>query len=286
MKRLVPISIFALVWLLPLSLAAQIAPEEVTVDSTKAVVLTLSDGSQLQGEILSVTDSELELQKQAGRIFVQLARIQSIYTADPDAPLRRWFKNPNTGRLFISPTARPIEQGQGYYQNVYIFLSGLSYGITDNLSVTGGISMLPGVRISNQLFFAGARFGGSVYDSHYLSAGFVAATAGGADSGIYIGFGNYTYSHSRGSFTTGVTTFSSFDEAGAYSILLGMDYRLSQRIAFVSENHIFPQENEKVLSYGLRFMGEQMSVDVAFIQPGIGIDVGFGIPFLDFVFNF
>ncbi|REL25037.1 hypothetical protein DYD21_16100 [Rhodohalobacter sp. SW132] len=272
--------------LLPLHLVAQISPEEVTVDSTKAIVLTLTDGSQLQGEILSVTDTELELQKQAGRIFVRLDRIEVIHTADPDAPLRRWFKNPNTSRLFVSPTARPLQKGQGYYQNVYIFISGLSYGITDNFSVTGGISMLPGVRISNQLFFGGARFGGAVSENHYFSAGAVAATAGGADSALYIGFGNYTYAHSRGSFTTGITTFSVMDDVGAYSILLGMDYRFSQRIAFVTENHVFPQESATVLSYGLRFMGEQMSVDLAFLQPGAGINVGFGIPFLDFVFNF
>lgn len=101
-----------------------------------------------------------------------------------------------------------------------------------------------------------------------------------------IGFGNYTYAFSRGSLTTGLTGFSVTDETGAFAILFGGDYRLSQRIAFVSENHFFPQEGATILSYGLRFMGEQMSFDLAFFHPGIGNDLGFGIPFIDFVFNF
>lgn len=171
---------FAFVFLIsPLCLIAQVSSQDVTVDSTKTIVLTLTDGSQLAGEILSVTESELELRKHAGRIFVQLSRIQAIHTADPDSPIRRWFNNPNTTRLLISPTARPLEKGEGYYQNIYVFISGLSYGITNNLSITGGISMIPGIGITNQLYFIGGRYGGAVKDNHYLSGGALVVSAGG-----------------------------------------------------------------------------------------------------------
>lgn len=286
MKLITTLIPVLLIFVLPGILFAQISPQDVTVDSTQTVGITLTDGSQLTGEILSVSDTELELRQQSGRIYILLNRVQIIQPADSDSPARRWFKNPNTSRLLVSPTARPLEKGDGYYQNVYVFISGVSYGITNNLSVTGGISMIPAIGIKNQLYFVGGRFGGAVKENHYLSGGAVIVSAGGFDNNLLIGFGNYTYAFSRGSLTTGLTGFSVTEETGTTAVLFGGDYRLLQRIAFVSENHYFPDVNETMLSYGLRFMGEQMSFDLAFIQPGFGLGLGIGIPFVDFVFNF
>ncbi|MDX1642187.1 MAG: hypothetical protein R3220_10845, partial [Balneolaceae bacterium] len=84
-----------------------------------------------------------------------------------------------------------------------------------------------------------------------------------------------------------ITTFSVADDIGTYALYFGGDYRLIQRIAFVTENFVFPDVDDSlVLSYGLRFIGENMSFDLAFFRPGLGTDIGFGIPYVDFVFNF
>jgi len=270
----------------PVLLYGQVSPQEVVVDSTETVVVTLADGNQLTGVILSVSETELELRMQTGRIFIDLNRIQSIQSDEIETPSREWFDNPNTSRLLVSPTARPLDKGKGYYQNIYVFISGVSYGITDNLSVTGGMSMIPVIGITNQLFFIGGRFGGSVAENHYLSGGALYSTAGGFDNNLFIKFGNYTYNFNRGSITSGITAFSLTDEIGTNAVLLGGDYRVTQRIAFVSENHYFPDVSEALFSYGVRFMGEQMSFDFAFIQAGFGLGIGIALPFIDFVFNF
>ena len=69
-------------------------------------------------------------------------------------------------------------------------------------------------------------------------------------------------------------------------IMIGAEARLSRRTAFVTENWIIPGVDQPLISFGFRFFGEGLSVDLALINM-IGEDTFFpGIPWLDFVFNF
>lgn len=287
MKKLSLYIIYTLFLFIPMVSQAQINPDEVQADSTKTVEITLIDNSRQVGQILSVTPTELELRKENERSFIQLNRVKSIRQIDTTRRGYNWFVNPNKSRLLISPTARPIEKGSGYYQNIYVFISGVAYGITDNIAVTGGFSMLPGVGITNQLYFISGKYGREVRENHYLAGGLGLVSVGGADDGLLFGYGNYTYEFNRGSLTTGLTGFSlSSGNVGTTSILFGGDYRISQRIAFVSENSFFPGAGDGILSYGVRLMGERISFDLAFFRSGLDDGLGFGIPYVDFVFNF
>jgi len=68
--------------------------------------------------------------------------------------------------------------------------------------------------------------------------------------------------------------------------------RVSKRIAFVTENWLIPVSDENsgyygLFSYGIRFLGEKTSIDLAFINnPEIARGIIIGIPWLDFVINF
>lgn len=74
-------------------------------------------------------------------------------------------------------------------------------------------------------------------------------------------------------------------------IVSGM-VRASKRIGFVSENWIIPGLAEDggyygIFSYGIRFLGEKTSIDLAFLNnPDIAGGIIIGIPWLDFVINF
>lgn len=285
MKLFIPILFILSLAFLPSQSYSQISKSSVVVDSTRTVVVVLVDDNRLRGEILSVTDEHIELQVAGSSMRIRLDRIDIILELD-DITGRSWFKNPNQSRLLISPTAKPLERGTGYYQNIYVLFSNVAYAFTDNFSVTGGLSMIPGVAIDRQLYFLSAKYSGSVSGNHYMGVGGAVASAGAFNDGLMIGFANYTYDFGRGGLTAGVNAFGVSDETGTVSVMAGGDYRISRRIAFVSENHYFPEVREGVYSYGLRFMGEQISVDLAFLQPGFDANLGFGIPYLDFVFNF
>jgi hypothetical protein len=74
-------------------------------------------------------------------------------------------------------------------------------------------------------------------------------------------------------------------------IISGMT-RVSRRIAFISENWLIPNIDEDesytgLISYGIRFLGEKTSIDLAFINNrDIAEEIIIGIPWLDFVINF
>ena len=44
------------------------------------------------------------------------------------------FCTPDT-RLFIGPTGRPLRKGAGYFSDHFIFLPGVAYGVTDNVTL-------------------------------------------------------------------------------------------------------------------------------------------------------
>jgi len=68
--------------------------------------------------------------------------------------------------------------------------------------------------------------------------------------------------------------------------------RASKRIAFVSENWLIPKIGDTegyygLYSYGIRFLGEKTSIDLAFINnPDIADKIIIGIPWLGFTIHF
>jgi len=68
-------------------------------------------------------------------------------------------------------------------------------------------------------------------------------------------------------------------------VVLGGYKRISRRTAFITENWIIPEVEGAIISYGIRFFGEQLSVDLALLN--VMPDAIFpGIPYVDFVYNF
>jgi len=51
----------------------------------------------------------------------------------------------------FAPTGRPLGKGDGYFSNHYVVFPGVTYGITDHVSVAGGVSVVPAVRLGDQL---------------------------------------------------------------------------------------------------------------------------------------
>ncbi len=106
----------------------------------------------------------------------------------------------------------------------------------------------------------------------------------GGSGGVYYGVGTF------GDGNASVTVGGGYGFAGGKVEskpvgMLGGELRLSKRIGFVTENYLLPVSDNNVLySFGLRFMGEKLTTDLALFNVS-GSDV-IGIPFVDFVFRF
>lgn len=263
----------------------------------KNVVIILSDQSRISGEVLSVSENELELGTEAGRVFVLIERILRIQELDLSRRDALWFEDPNRSRLFFAPTAVPLSKGSGYYQNIYVFFNNAAYAVTDNIALTAGFSLFPFLSLSDQIYYFSGKYGREVSEGHYLAGGIGVGAADSFQSRLFTGYAIYTRSLSRAAISGGSLLFYTDSGNMEYALNAGAHYRFRQRIAFVSENYFFTDRVEGstlVSSYGIRFMGQRISADLAFIRPlfeggsedFLDLSWGLGIPYIDFVFSF
>ncbi len=225
---------------------------------------------------------------------VPIPKIKGIKQA-PRSAMKKgvyWFPNPNSTRLFFAPTARMLKKGQGYFCDYYIFFPGFSYGITDNINIGGGASIFPGISMSDQAYFFTPKIGLATSEKSNLSLGaLIISIPVDIDDediptfGVLYGVGSY--GSADGSISAGLGYgFAGSDFAAKPAAMIGGEKRVSRRISLLTENWLLPGVDNPIISYGARFFGENISVDLGFFSP-TGEDFLFpGVPWVDFVFNF
>jgi hypothetical protein len=259
-----------------------------------AQIITLQDGSEIIGRATVVTDSEVTFQSDLGELKIPISKIKGVREV-PRSSIKAgvfWPVNPNSTRLFFSPTARMLKKGQGYFSDYYIFFPGISYGLTDNITIGGGFSLFPGLGLNKQIYYFTPKIGLATSKNSCLALGALIISIphkvfdeNVPAFGVLYGVG--TYGGPDASISGGLGFGFVDDKVGRKPVvMLGGEKRISRRISLVSENWILPGADNSIVSYGLRFFGENISVDLGFITPA-GNDFIFpGVPWVDFVFNF
>ncbi len=274
--------------------AQRVAIDSVSVsDSSVRHSVRLKDGSTLVGRIIRVSGDSVRLRLDGGELSFARAAIVEVlqYPASRMRNGSYWFENPHATRLLFSSTAFPLDKGTGYYSNTWLVLHTFATGLSDRFTIGGGFLWFPGVEIDETFYYLlpkytvvnGERtkfaigalagllpFGSN--DGDRISAGLLygVGTTGNKDSNLSLGLG---------------WGYAGDDLATNPVVMLGGQGRVSRRISLISENWIFPIDGgtEGVYSYGLRFLGEGLTVDLAFISP-FGENVT--LPWLGFAFRF
>ncbi len=194
--------------------------------------------------------------------------------------------DPNRTRLLLAPTARPLKSGQGYFSAYEIFFPLLAIGITDFISLSGGMSLFTGSR--QQLVYFAPKITPIQTGKFSAASGllYLNTTEGGEPAVIYYGVG--TYGTDNLSITAGLGWgYYGSNVADKPTVLIGAELRASNSIKFITENWFLPNFNDDFLSFGFRFFGENLAADLGFIYP-IGAEIE-GFPFLPwfgFAYNF
>jgi len=264
------------------SLRAQLVPP----DSAHAQILTLRDGSTVFGRVVVVSGDSLTFQSTAGatmQLPVGAVRsIKEIATVDIHEG-EYWFANPNATRLFFAPTGQMLKAGEGYLSDYEVFFPGVAVGVTDNLTLGGGVSLLP-LGFDEQIYYFTPKVGVSLSDKLHLAAGALVVSSQGETGGIYYGVGTVGDANASLTFGAGYG-FAGGDIESRPVGLVGGEVRLSKRIGFVTENYLLPVSHDNILySFGLRFMGEKLTTDLALFN--VSGNSSIGLPFVDFVFRF
>ena len=294
MKKLLCSSLGALPVILFLLLSVGPAQAQVTndlrskmtvPDSAHMQIVTLRDGSTIFGRIVSVSADTVVFQGGGGSMQLAAGSIKEIKEIDA-SDLREgsyWFPNPNSTRLFFAPSGQMLKRGEGYVSDYELFFPGIAYGVTDNFSIGGGFSLLPAAA-EDQAYYFTPKIGFSVAEKVHLAAGVLFAGTRGGTGGVYYAVG--TLGDGNGSVTLG----GGYGFAGGKIErkpvgMLGAEKRLSRRIAVVTENYLLPVSGNNVLySFGLRFMGDKITTDLALFNTANSRVIGF--PWVDFVFRF
>lgn len=263
--------------------------------SGELVRLTMSDGTRVTGRIEMVTPESVQLfTAYFGLVDLPQKEITSVkYLSDYSTSDSVYnMVNPNASRHFFSPTAIPLHKREGYYQNFYVAFNMLNWGLTDHFSM--GIAAVPFVWFIEDGFnlLLTAKYGYPIADKLHIGTGLIAGILP-AEAYGGIGYGLITYGSKNSNITAGagygylITDYSSpeyQDEEKTVVLNLAGMVRLSEHIGLVSENWYFTQQDLLLISYGGRYIGDKISIDVGFVNsPEIIEDIPTGIPLLGVV---
>lgn len=216
-----------------------------------------------------------------------------------------WFENPNYTRMFFAPTAKPLKQGDGYLQDIDIFGFAANYGITDNISIGGMASLIPGVRTDQQILAFTPKLGVNVNKNLSVGGGLLyvsgaglaqvgvaygIVTYGSADTNLTLGIGGAYGNISKAGFFPALGQEAVVKNAGALVTMVGGMHRIGEHISVVSENWMInnnvSNDSSYLFSYGFRFFWEKSSWDIAVAYPVIPNMTSYPLPYIDYVWHF
>ncbi len=287
---MVNVIVSSLLVVLAASLQAQAAqapaPVIVLAPAGETQELLLKDGTRAIGRVES-TDAERFIFRTTSGVLmeVEVGQVQAIGLVTGRVVRGEfWPEDPNPTRLFFAPTGRALKRGEAYLGVYEILLPFVQYGVTDRISIGAGTPLVFGGGGDTPFWFTPKvqvlkmkSTEASVGVLHFVNVGdanlgiaYGVVTQGSTDSAITVGVG-YAYLRGEG------------EDGGAPLVMFGGDRRLSRRLKLVTENYVF--EDGGLLSGGVRFLGERLSVDLGLVSP-LGVDEFFAFPIINFVWKF
>lgn len=278
-------------------------------DTLQYYEIKLIDGSELKGTIKKQESKLAVSTKNLGVVLIDINKIHSIKPLqEADVNSRYWFKNPRDTRYLFAPSAFNLQKGEKYYQNTYIALNSIDFGITNHISLGVGLEFFSTFVSLSQgefmpIFYVTPKITTQIKPNWGVGAGAIYASIpdfNDGRAGIGIMYGVNTFGDREHNFTIGLGfPFAVIDDVdGGLSkkpvlTLSGMT-RISNKMALVSENWFLPitdfENNFRYYgfwSYGMRFIGQKISIDLAFINnKDIAQGIFIGIPYLDFAIKF
>jgi len=284
-------------------------------DETDLVTITLKDGGTLVGRVVAEDESAVTLRTSSGvELKLPKQAIASRETPTAKSELRSTspVTDPNESRLMFAPTGRPLGKGNGYFSDHYVVFPGFAFGLTKNLSLSGGVSTIPALGLSEQVFYVSTSAAWTLGDKAALAVGgFVARgpSDDGADSGGGALFAVGSIGPSDRSLSVGLAFVAErkwedhFGPRGEYLssdtswrlrdvpvVMVGGSLRVARNLSLISESWLFPgsdfELSQQPFGLALRFFNGRLSADVGVVLVAEVLEEGFPVPWLSFSYHF
>ncbi|UOR04990.1 hypothetical protein MUN82_18890 [Hymenobacter aerilatus] len=234
--------------------------------------VTLHNGTSFKGTLVSLTLTSADFDTpDLGRVTVQRADIKRYVALQVAKSGRVRDDVGNGNRLFFAPTARSLRKGEGYVQDIDIFLLGVNYGVTDHFSIGLLASAIPGIGLGKQVVALTPKLTTKVSAKWNVGVGALIARIpdfdydNGSGFGAGIAYGLATYGTADDNLTMGLGY--GFSGQGGFGrtpvVLLGGAKRITNRVSLVSENYLFVQGTGGVGGlYGIRLGWPRTTLNV------------------------
>ncbi len=247
----------SLVILTPLAAQNSVSAEDVFFDDNLGKVIrmkTLGKG-EFQGALYRITDEVIELVDGEGQI-IQILRseIIDVVVMDPEMKKSAYYQDAAANRLIVMPTGFGMDAGEFHVAIQEIVAVTASYGVSENFSLWGGISIPGGV--------LNARYSLELGDFGALSVGtFAGFLWGWLGSAIYMPYGILSIGSEVQNVTVGVAALGTLDSPYSHGICVPIAGKLviSRSAALITENWFVITKNE-YLGYPFNFGGYSMMV--------------------------
>ncbi|MCO5250916.1 MAG: hypothetical protein M9949_05785 [Candidatus Kapabacteria bacterium] len=292
MKHLIRTLFIALLFFATSNVFGQTTNVNGPIDSTKTYRVELVDGSTIVGKIIQRDLTTIVMKTSSlPEIEIPISKIISIdifdksnFRIDSD-----WFANPHPTGYLSGSSAFNLKKGEGYYQNTYLFLNSFDVGITDFLSLSAGFEFLSLFSNFEPIFFISPKVGFKVAEKFHAGVKILYINILGTGSRNSNGV---TFINAMGTYGTldhNVTGGVAWGHArGVFQdetfINLSGITRISKKASLISENWFVPSQDFFVVSYGVRFFGENLAVDLAlFNNDDIAEGIFIGLPYVSVV---
>jgi hypothetical protein len=268
--------IFLLLLFFTLSSSAQVQQDTIYRFETK-------DGNEYFGKIISQDKEKILVKSEKMGEFTLYKSdiIKMEITNDKKIKMGEyWNENAQAARYFWVPNGYGLKKGEGYYQNVWVFVNQVSYGFTNNISM--GVGMVP------LFLFAGAPTPvwltpkvsfPIVKDKINIGAGALVGTVLGEDGfGFGLLYGMSTFGSRDKNITIGVGWGYAEGEIGKKpTINISGMVRTSRNWYLMTENYYldFGGGGLGLISFGARRMYKKLGLDFGLFVPFSTDDISF-----------
>ena len=267
-----------------LGVQAQVIEDQDT-SVQRFVLVELLNGEEYVGVILDQSVDHVLLRLETGKeMTIPMDQVSSLqYMPAKDSHGKDFFyHNLQATRYFFGPNGFGLKQGEGYYQNTWIFVNQASVGVTDYFSI--GVGVVP------LFLFAGTatpvwitpKFSIPVKeDAFNIGVGGLFGNVIGAEESFFgIGYGAFTLGSRDNNinFSLGYGMVDGEWSQDPTITVSGMA-RLGRKFYLISENYFLPNLEVSLLSFGGRSMFSKMSMDYGLVFPLEG-GIFIGIPWL------
>ncbi len=182
-----------------------------------------------------------------------------------------WFDNPQASRYFWMPNGYGVKKGEGYYQNVWVFVNQITVAPSDHFSI--GVGMVPTFLFGGPtpVWITGKLSIPANHDKLNIGAGILSGTVlGEEESGFGIAYGMATFGSRDANLSIGAGYgYAGGDWSNQPTLSVSALIRTSNRGYFLTENYYIGTGEDPLilLSVGGRRIVKKTGIDFGLFVP-------------------